>query len=84
MSLELRITSLIPPVIGCPSHMMRDEVLGFDKLNFGLIYSELLAGNRRPNVDFIFHDDYLFQGSQLCIPSISFRDFLLWEMHEGH
>jgi len=54
--------------IGCLLHTMRVEVIGFDKLNdtysscpnFGLIYSELLAGNRLSNVDFILHDGYLF------------------------
>ena len=75
--------------IGCLLHTMRVEVIGFHKLkvaysscpDLGLVYSELLAGNRRPYVDFVFHDGYLFRGSQLCVPRISFRDFLVWEMH---
>jgi len=77
--------------IGCLLHTMRVEVIGFHKLkvaysscpDLGLVYSELLAGNRRPYVDFVFHDGYLFRGSQFCVPRTSFRDFLIWKMHAG-
>jgi len=62
--------------IGFLLHTTRVKVLGFDRLkdsysscpNFGLIHSELLAGNRRPNVDFVLPDSYLFRSSRLCIP----------------
>ena len=77
--------------IGCLLHTMRVEVLGFDRLKFAysscpdfrVVYSELLASNRRPYVDFVLYDDYLFRGSQLCISQTSLRDFLVWEMHAG-
>lgn len=54
--------------IGCLLHTMRVEVIGFDKLkvaysscpDLSLLYSELLAGNRRPYVDFVCHNGYLF------------------------
>jgi len=76
--------------IRCLLNTMRVEVLGFDRLNdtystspdFGLLYLEVLASNRRSNVDFVLHNGYLFRGSQLCIPTL-FRDFLVWEMHAG-
>ena len=75
--------------IGCRLHIMRVEVVGFNRLkdaycscpDFGPVYLELLAGNRRPYVDFVLHDGYLFRGSQLCIPQTSFRGFSVWEMH---
>jgi len=54
--------------IRCLPHTMRVEVIGFDRLkdtysccpDFGPIYLELLAGNRRSNLDFVLHDGYLF------------------------
>jgi len=30
---------------------------------------------------FVLHDGYLFLGHKLCIPRISFREFLVWELH---
>jgi len=73
--------------IGCLLHTTRVKVIGFDRLkgtysscpDFGPIYSDLLAGNRQ-NVNFVLHDGHLFQSSQLCIPRISFKDFLVWEI----
>jgi len=46
---------------------MRVNVLAYDKLkgtsssypNFGLIYLELLVGNRQPNIDLVLHNGYL-------------------------
>jgi len=52
--------------IGCLLLTMKVEVIGFDILkdtyssypDFHLIYSELLSGNHRSNVIFVFHDGY--------------------------
>ncbi|KAJ0962486.1 hypothetical protein J5N97_030314 [Dioscorea zingiberensis] len=72
-------------------HSMSTSVIGFDRLkdeyplclDFGSIYSEVLAGNRRAHIDFLLWDGYLFRGSTLCIPRTSLRDFLIWELHAG-
>ena len=55
--------------IGCLLHTMRVEVIGFDRLkgtysscpNFGPIYSDLLASNRRSNVDFVLQEVIYFE-----------------------
>lgn len=31
----------------------------------------------------MLQDGYLFQGTHLCIPHTSVRDFIVWEMHAG-
>jgi len=41
------------------------------------------VNNRQYHVEFVIHDWFLFQGYKLCIPTTSFRDFLVWEMHAG-
>ena len=72
---ENKVADALSP-IGCLPHTMRVEVIGFDRLkdtysccpDFGPIYSDLLAGHHRPNVNFVRHDGYLFRGSQLYIP----------------
>ena len=71
--------------IRCLLRTMRVEVLEFDRLKIpyssypdvGLVHWELLDGNHRPYVDFIFQDGYLFRDSQLYIPRTSFKDFLV-------
>jgi len=68
---------------------MQVEVLSFDRLkgtytpcpDFSIIYSHLSVENRNYHVNFVIHDGFLFRGSKLCIPKLSFRDFLVWEMH---
>ncbi|XP_028755185.1 uncharacterized protein LOC114714606 [Neltuma alba] len=67
------------------------NVMGFDRLkdeytsclDFGIIYDEVKDGNRQDHVNFLIDDGYLFCGSRLCIPLMSLRDFLVWELHAG-
>ena len=72
-------------------HRMSAHVIGFDRLkdeyfsclDFGIIYDEVSNGNRHEYVDFLVENGYLFKVTKLCIPRTSFRDLLIWEMHEG-
>ncbi|BBH03402.1 hypothetical protein Prudu_014267 [Prunus dulcis] len=77
--------------VGVILQSLTAQVVGFDKIkteysscpDFGLIFQEVTAGNRRDHVDFLLRDGYLFRGTQLCIPRTSLRDFLVWELHAG-
>lgn len=70
---------------------MSVHVVGFERMkdeysacpDFGIIYRDVLDGNRHECVDFIIRDGYLFRGTRLCIRRTSLRDFLVWELHAG-
>ena len=70
---------------------MSVSITGFERLideyicclDFGIIYQEISDGNRHTHNDFIIDDGHLFQGTKLCIPRTSRRDFLIWELHAG-
>ena len=72
-------------------HRMSAHVIGFDRLkneysacpDFGIIYNEVSNGNRQEYLDFLVENGYLFKVTKLCVPRISFRDLLIWEMHAG-
>ena len=72
-------------------HRMSARVIRFDRLkdeysacpDFGIIYDEVSNGNRHEYVDFLVENGYLFKVTKLCIHRTSFRDLLIWEMHEG-
>ncbi|KAF7801818.1 putative mitochondrial protein [Senna tora] len=70
---------------------MSVSIVGFDRLkdeyvscsDFGIIFQEISNGNRHDHQHFIIKDSHLFRGTRLCIPRISIRDFLIWELHVG-
>ena len=72
-------------------HCMSAHVIRFDRLkdeyfacsNFNIIYDKVSNGNCHEYVDFLVENGYLFKVTKLCIPRISFRDLLIWEMHAG-
>ena len=72
-------------------HRMSAHVIGFDRLkdeystcpDFCVIYDEISNGNHHEYVDFLVENGYMFKLTKLCIPRISLRDLLIWEMHAG-
>ena len=72
-------------------HRMSAHVIGFDRLkneysaclDFGIIYNEVINGNRQEYLNFLIENGYLFKVTKLCVPRTSFRDLLIWEMHAG-
>ena len=65
------------------------EVVGFDSLkdtyagdkDFGAIWVK--CSNKEFVIDFLIHDVFLFEGTQLCIPQSSLREYLIRELHVG-
>jgi len=70
---------------------MSTAVNGFERLktkyqscpDFHEIYAKLKDGTTREVVGFVLYDGYLFMGRNLCIPRISLREFIVWELHDG-
>ena len=67
------------------------QVVGFDRLkeeypkcpDFSEIYQSLQQGPSSVHSDYTLLDGFLFKGNRLCIPRISVREFLIWEVHAG-
>ena len=65
------------------------HVVGFDRLrdeyitclDFSIIFQGVRNDDHSDCVDFLIRDSYLFRGSNICIPHIFLRDFLVWELH---
>jgi len=52
--------------------------------NFGALYNEILATpNKKTDGCHSIINDYLFQGTQLCLPRSSIREFGIHELHAG-
>lgn len=70
---------------------LRVKVVRFERIiqecpicrDFSGIYAALLNTSSPPSSDFHIHDEYLFKGTCLCIPSTLMREYLLWELHAG-
>lgn len=68
---------------------MAVQVVGFDSLkqdyshcrDFKVINEDLMDEKQAEYANFFIHDDYLFKGTLLCIPSTSLREELIWELH---
>ena len=71
--------------------VMSTEVVGSEKINdtyescldFENIYTVLRNSLTHEIDDFLLQDGYLFRSRLLCIPRISLREFLVWELHAG-
>ena len=70
---------------------MSNVVNGFEKIkaeyescsDFCDIYTILIDGSTQEVDGYTLHDGYLFLGQKLCIPRISLREFLVWELNAG-
>ena len=66
------------------------EVVGFEQLkdeyptcpDFGGTYVSL-SSDQRMMGEYVLKDGFLFKGDRLCIPRMSLREFLIWELHSG-
>ncbi|KAK8954475.1 hypothetical protein KSP39_PZI002180 [Platanthera zijinensis] len=70
---------------------LRAHVDGLDQIildypgcpDFGEIYTALSRDPPEPVNGFQIWEGYLYRGSHMCIPSTSYRDYLIWELHAG-
>ena len=70
---------------------MSAEVIEFERLreeyascpDFGKINVALRDDSVREIGTFLLQDGYLFRFCRLCIPRMSIKDFLFWEVHAG-
>jgi hypothetical protein len=51
--------------------------------NFGTMYRELSINPRSLNEKYSMMDGFLFQGSKLCLPDTSMKEFVILELHSG-
>jgi len=51
--------------------------------NFYDLYAILIDGSTQEVDGYTLHDGHLFLGRKLCIPRVSLREFLVWELHVG-
>ena len=49
--------------------------------DFGELYTSLSNVSRLILDDYTLQEGYLFKANKLCIPWLSVRDFLVWEIH---
>lgn len=72
-------------------HTMSTRVVGFERLaydypecpDFGDIYAALSRDPPDLREGYTISDGYLLMGPHLCVPQLSLRDFLIWELHAG-
>lgn len=51
--------------------------------DFGCIYLDIFSGEHSKHPYFNIHDGYLFQGTQLCLPTTSIHKHVVRELHVG-
>lgn len=68
-------------------HSLNVKVINFQRAkeysmcpDFGYVYASLVNDDQSVCADFVFHDEYLFWGTSLCLLATSIRDFIAWDL----